>query len=143
MAASKDPGALEFEKVSVADARKALDETTGVYAKRSPEDWGAKRKPSPPEPLSDATAAWMAELPDSVRPRQLALRYARLANRICETWGNPARCERLLDELMIDKRGGRRGFPLVIANELAALRDHYFRLHHTGRSAWEHVEMGR
>ena len=36
-----------------------------------------------------------------------------------------------------------RGFPLQVANELATLRDHYFRLHHHGKSAWEHVEMGR
>jgi hypothetical protein len=142
MSTSKDSGALEFEKVSLDDARKALDETTGVYAKRKTEDWEAKRTATPSEPLSDAAAAWIAELPPSVQPRQLALRYARLANRLCEVWPTPARCEKLLDDLMMDRRGGRRGFPLAIANELAALRDHYFRLHHTG-SAWDYVEMGR
>ncbi|HEY3563614.1 MAG TPA: hypothetical protein VGL96_01290 [Casimicrobiaceae bacterium] len=142
MTTSKDSGALEFEKVSLDDARKALDETTGVYAKRKAEDWEAKRTATPSEPLSDAAAAWIAELPPSVQPRQLALRYARLANRLCEVWPTPRRCEKLLDDLMIDRRGGRRGFPLAIANELAALRDHYFRLHHTG-SAWDYVEMGR
>jgi hypothetical protein len=143
MSTPKDPGALEFEKVSLDDARKALDETTGVYAKRKVEDWAAKRTATPSEPLSDAAAAWIAELPPSVQPRQLALRYARLANRLCETWTTPARCERLLDDLMIDRRGGRRGFPLALANELAALREYYFRMHHTSGSAWEHVEMGR
>jgi hypothetical protein len=142
MSTSKDPGALEFEKVSLSDARKALDETTGAYAKRKAEDWQAKRKPTPSEPLSDDAAAWIAGLPPSVQPRQLALRHARLANRLCEAWATPARCERLLDELMIDRRGGRRGFPIFVANELAALREYYFRLHHKG-SAWEHVEMGR
>jgi len=85
----------------------------------------------------------LPELPEAVRPRQLALRYARLANRICEAWKEPHKCEKLLDELMMDRRGGRKGFPLQVANELATLRDHFYRLHHHGKSAWEHVEMGR
>jgi hypothetical protein len=145
MSTTPDPGAFEFEKVSVADARKALDESgAGAYAvRRQPENWEAKRKDTPPETLSDATHAWLAELPEAVRPKQLALRYARLANRLCEVWGTRAKCERLLDDLMIDRRGGRKGFPLPVANELATLRDHYFRLHRGGPSAWEYVEMGR
>ena len=85
----------------------------------------------------------MNELPASVRPRQLALRYARLANRLAEIWSDPVKCERLLDDLMTDRRGGRKGFPLAIASELATLRDHYFRQHHDGKSPWEYVETGR
>ena len=142
---SDDPGAFEFEKVSLNDARKALDESgpAGYQVKRQTENWTEKRHNSEPEPLSDAAAAWMATLPESVKPKQLALRYARLANRLCGLWKDPPRCERLLDELMMDRRGGRQGFPLVVANELATLRDHYFKLHHHGKSAWEHVERGR
>ena len=145
MSTIPDPGAFEFEKVSVDDARKALDETgAGAYAvRKEPENWQAKRTATPPEPLSSETTAWLAELPEGVRPKQLALRYPRLANRLCETWGTPAKCEHLLDDLMIDRRGGRKGFPLPVANELASLRDHYFRLHHGGPSAWDYVEMGR
>lgn len=146
MPGSGDPGALEFEKVSLSDARKALDET-GPAANALPrkeEHWEEQRKePSTSEPLGDAANAWMSELPEAVRPRQLALRYARLVNRLCKVWDEPARCERLLDDLMIDRRGGRKGFPLVVANELATLRDHYDKLHPHGKSAWEHVEMGR
>ena len=72
-----------------------------------------------------------------------ALRYARLANRLAKAWKEPQKCERLLDDLMMNRRGGRKGFPLQVANELASLRDYYFKLHHHGKSAWEHVEMGR
>lgn len=146
MPGSGDPGSLEFEKVSFSDARKALDET-GPAAHAAPKrevHWEERRtEQTASEPLSDEANAWMSELPDAVRPRQLALRYARLANRLCKVWNETARCERLLDDLMIDRRGGRKGFPLAVANELATLRDHYSRLHHHGRSAWEHVEMGR
>lgn len=140
-----DSDSLEFEKVSLSDARKALEETgpAAYAARKKPENWEEKRSASLDEPLSDAAGAWMAELPDAVRPRQLALRYARLANRIAELWQDPARCGRLLDELMTDRRGGRKGFPLAIASELATLHEHYYRLHHDGKSPWEFVEAGR
>lgn len=140
-----DSDSLEFEKVSLSDARKALEETgpAAYAAPKKPENWEEKRSASLDEPLSDAASAWMTELPDAVRPRQLALRYARLANRIAELWEDPARCGRLLDELMTDRRGGRKGFPLAIASELATLHEHYYRLHHGGKSPWEFVEAGR
>jgi hypothetical protein len=145
MPGTADSGSLEFEKVSLDDARKALDETgPAAYAvRKQPENWDDKRTPAVSEAMRDATAQWLAELPEAVRPRQLALRYARLANRLCDAWKDPAKCERLLDDLMTDRRGGRKGFPLQVASELATLRDYYFRLHHAGKSAWEHVEMGR
>lgn len=145
MTGSGDSFSLEFEKVSLTDARKALDESGPVAhaAPRKAENWEEKRAADTAEPLSDDTHAWMADMPESVRPKQLALRYARLANRLCQAWKEPLKCEKFLDDLMMDRRGGRKGFPLQVANELATLRDYHFRLHHEGKSAWEHVEMGR
>ena len=145
MPGHSDPGSLEFEKVSFTDARKALEETgPAAYATHKvAENWDEKRAQRAPETLNGETTAWISAMPASVQPRQLALRYARLANRLCQAWKDPGKCERLLDELMMDRRGGRKGFPLQIANELATLRDYHFRLTHHGKSAWEHVEMGR
>jgi hypothetical protein len=145
MPGHSDPGALEFEKVSFTDARKALEETgpAAYAAPKKDENWEAKRSQSEPESLNDAASTWISEMPEAVQPRQLALRYARLANRLCSVWTDPLKCEPLLDDLMMDRRGGRKGFPLQVANELATLRDYYYRLHHQGKSAWEHVEMGR
>lgn len=145
MPGNADPGSLEFERVSLTDARKALEETgpAAYAAPKKSENWDEKRSQTPTEPLNDETNAWMAELPESVRPMQLALRYARLANRLCKAWSEPAKFDRLLDDLMIDRRGTRKGFPLQVATELATLRDHFYKVHHYGKSAWEHVEMGR
>ena len=145
MPGKPDSGAFEFEKVSFTDARKALEETgpAAYAAPKKVENWEEKRAVTGSEPLSDEACAWMSELPASVQPKQLALRYARLANRICKVWNEPVKCDRFLDDLMMDRRGGRKGFPLPVANELATLRDYYFKLHHHGKSAWEHVEMGR
>lgn len=145
MPGTGDPGSFEFEKVSLTDARKALDETgPAAYAPRKKqENWAEKRTETPNEPLNEEAVVWVMELPESVRPKQLALRYARLANKLCKLWGEPLKCERFLDDLMTDRRGGRKGFPLQVASELATLRDYYFKLHHHGKSAWEHVEQGR
>ena len=145
MSGKPDAGAFEFEKVSLTDARKALEETgpAAYAARKKVENWEQKRTAGASEPLSDEATEWMTSLPDTVQPKQLALRYARLANRICKLWKEPQKCDRFLDDLMMDRRGGRKGFPLPVANELASLRDYYFRLHHHGKSAWEHVEMGR
>ena len=144
MPGNADSGSLEFEKVSLTDARKVLEETgpAAYVAPKKPQNWDEKRSQSATETLSDETNAWMSELPESVRPGQLALRYARLANRLCKVWNEPAKCDRLLDDLMLDRRGTRKGFPLQIANELATLRDYFYKLHHHGKSAGEHVEMG-
>jgi hypothetical protein len=47
--------------------------------------------------------------------------YARLANRFAAVWENPAQTEAVFDELMIDHRGGRLGFPPLVAGELMRL----------------------
>ena len=79
MPGNADSGSLEFEKVSLTDARKALEETgpAAYAAPKKSENWDEKRSQTSTEPLGDETIAWMAELPESVRPKQLALRYAR------------------------------------------------------------------
>ena len=83
-----DPGSLEFEKVSLTDARKVLEEAGAVEysAKGKTENWDEKRHASGPEALSNEAVAWVAGLPETVRPKQLALRYARLANRLARVW---------------------------------------------------------
>lgn len=135
------PDALEFEKVSVSDARKALDEAvipaTGV--KKEAANWESKRKPAAAESLRTATIQWILKLPPHIQPRHLQVKYPRVANRIAALWADPTGCESYLDDLLTDKRGGRKGFPLNVAQEIASIRDYYFRLHHKG-TAWEHVE---
>ena len=93
--------------------------------------------------MRTATIQWIIKLPTHVQPRYLQVKYPRIANQLASMWAEPARCEPYLDELMTDKRGGRKGFPIAVAQELASLRDFYFRLHHKGLVAWDHVEIGR
>ncbi|MBI1890846.1 MAG: hypothetical protein HYS18_09385 [Burkholderiales bacterium] len=68
---------------------------------------------------------WIAQLPPEIRPHELIVHYARIANKLAELWKRPAACEKYLNELMIDERGDRQGFPPAVAAELAVLNVYY------------------
>jgi hypothetical protein len=136
-----NPDSFEFEKVSLDDARKMLDEQVkpvGSAAKAT--DWGSKRAPAAAETLRTTTIQWILKLPPHIQPRFLQVRYPRVANRLAALWDDVTACEGFMDDLLTDKRGGRKGFPLNVATEIASLRDYHFRLHHKGMVAWDHVE---
>ena len=112
---------FEFTKVSITEAKRELD---GAPAKKP--DWSRRRKPSDPnEPLRAATAAWMAALPDDMRPVRLAERFARIANKMCGLWNDPLACSNYLAELLIVDRSNRQGFPADIAKEIGNLAVYY------------------
>jgi hypothetical protein len=136
-----NPDSFEFEKVSFDDARKMLDEqvkSVGNAPKAT--NWETKRAPAAAETLRTATIQWILKLPPHIQPRFLQVRYPRVANRLAALWDDVTACERFMDDLLTDKRGGRKGFPLNVATEIASLRDLHFRLHHKGMVAWDHVE---
>jgi hypothetical protein len=146
MAGPEKSDSLDFEKVSLDDARKALDDSVkpaGPTVARASVDFANRRAPQPAETMRTSTIQWILRLPPHLQPRHLQVKYPRIANRLASLWPEPARCEPYLDDLLTDKRGGRKGFPLAVAQEIASLRDYYFRLHHKGLVAWDHVEMGR
>ncbi|MBX9794255.1 MAG: hypothetical protein K2Y02_08175 [Burkholderiaceae bacterium] len=74
--------------------------------------------------LSRAARLWVRSLPARLRPLALCSSYARLANRMAAVWDDPNQTEALFDELLIDHRGGRHGFPPLVAAEL--MRLHHF-----------------
>jgi hypothetical protein len=132
---------LEFEKVSVDDARKALD---GSPKQDKAPDASAQRSQVQANPrLLEATNVWMASLPWEVRPAELARQFPRIANSIAELWRRVARCEEYLDGLVVDQRGGRQGFPPSVAQELTKLRAYYAELHPQKGSSWDLVERDK
>jgi hypothetical protein len=131
---------LEFEKVSVEEARWTLE---GKPVKPDADKSSDRRTRTPEEPLLDVTQTWLASLPQDVRPLELPRQFPRIANRLGRLWKQVARCEEHLDDLLVNRRGTRKGFPPIITQELEALREYYALLHPDGRSAWGHVEEGR
>jgi len=58
-------------------------------------------------------------------PIHLACRFPRVLNQIARLWNRPARLDDYFDDLLIDRRGGRQGFPFAVASELSALKHYY------------------
>jgi hypothetical protein len=88
-------------------------------------DVTSARKATPAnEPLA-ATFKWIAGLPRELRPRALLQKFPRIANRLANSARDPVAIRDYLFELLIDRRGGREGFPQDVQSELLALRVHY------------------
>jgi hypothetical protein len=90
-------------------------------------DWLLTRSPSRQNDsmLDGLTVTWASRLGTKKIPLELLRSYPRLANRIALCWKDPVLVARLLDSLLQDRRGGRRGFPAVIKAELLKLRSEF------------------
>lgn len=120
------PGdSFEFELTDFASAREALDDASIELAAEAarPADWVHRRRPPVPtdRALAGATIDWMLRLPAALQPRRLADHYPRLANQIAAAWTDRERCLRSLQSLLNDDRGGRRGLPNDLRQEVEAL----------------------
>ncbi len=74
---------------------------------------------------SPAVQVWLDRLPEAARAPKLAAAFPRIAERIALFDGEPPFAARYLDQLMIDQRGDRQGFPIEVGRELMRLRSHY------------------
>jgi hypothetical protein len=90
--------------------------------------------------LNTLALHWLAALPSNVRPRELPLAYARVANEVARRWGDPDGCLACLNDLLVDRRGSRQGFPMGIALELAHLKSYYeTEMHPTAQTVWDGI----
>jgi hypothetical protein len=98
-----------------------------------------RQAPSPHDAtLNRSAAAWMAELPEQVVPLALAFQFPRIVNRLSRFWDSPRMLDRYFEELLLDQRGRRKGFPEKILIELRALAEHHRALHETPTTdIWE------
>jgi hypothetical protein len=88
-------------------------------------EWLQKRKAKPYEHLLVTTIAWRNALPLTLQPVALCERFPRIANGLASGWRDPEAMVRCFDDLLTDKRGGRRGFTGDVLEELYALKAHY------------------
>ena len=111
-------------------------------------DWTRRRVPTSAleNALQRAAAAWLEQLPAPLRPMQLAQTYPRIVNRLARLWDSPQPCLAYFEELRIDWRIGRQGFPMPISLELNELCAYYKRQLESAaeaagrahRDAWAH-----
>ena len=79
--------------------------------------------------LNPIAAAWANRLSPALFPTHLLDRYPRVANRLALCWNDAVLTERLFDDLLMDKRSGRQGFPAPVAAELKRLYQHFHANH--------------
>jgi hypothetical protein len=117
---------IPFEKVSVKDAKEVLD-GPAKEKDRLP-DWSNTRSPQMESLSADLTEQawqWLDALPPEIQPGGLVQQFPRIANRLAELWSKPVQCHRYMEEMMLDNRGNRKGFPLGVTLELAKLKAFY------------------
>jgi len=89
--------------------------------------------------LTTRAQALTSALPQPIRLKEL-LNYPHVVNRLAELWGFPIQMRAYLEELLLDSRGTRHGFPLGVIAELTALRSYYeTRVHPVRADVWSSV----
>ena len=84
-------------------------------------DWPGRRKAKPTRVLLPRTVRWMETLPPDFQPRQTSETFPRIANALAALWSVPEELTSYLDDLLVDKREWRQGFPVRVLSELHAL----------------------
>ncbi len=97
--------------------RPVAEPTTGA-------GWQRLREQPRPQDLVLSTLAetWRDSLHQRHRPTLLCELFPRVANRLALCRNDPALMSRVLDELVIDRRRDRAGFPPEVTQELIRLR---------------------
>ena len=97
------------------------DESVGTQV---PVDFTRQRRTLPILVLLPNTQKWLDALPLRIQPRALCKFYPRVANLIAAMWTDTEALKAYFDELLVDRRHGRRGFPRDVRNELCVLRNY-------------------
>jgi len=106
------------------------------------EDARKRRAAQPATGLLRPTMSWASTLPADVRPNALLAKFPRIANLIAVLWPDPNSLRRYIDDLIVDKRGNRQGFPLDVLRELLALRAYYDQRNPPTLQPWEVMHNG-
>jgi hypothetical protein len=90
------------------------------------EDWVSVRRTRPANHLLPIGERWLRGLPPEVLPAALVLRFPRIVNLIAMQWDDRNACSAYFEELLNDRRGGRRGFPDTVERDLTRLRNYWY-----------------
>jgi hypothetical protein len=109
-----------------------LKPARGRGARDDARDWTARRKAQPHDEPLPVTFKWIARLPRRIWPTALLRHFPRIANLVAAYWDHPVAMHAYFDELLVDRRGDRQGFPSAVLTDVLRLRLHYEALHPPG-----------
>jgi hypothetical protein len=93
----------------------------------SSRDWSLLRRGKPVNYMLRMSIVWLRTLPRDVRPMVLVEQCPRIVNSIALRWNSPDACRAYFIDLLVDRRGTRKGFPADVHRNLTTLRDYYCR----------------
>lgn len=123
------PGSIDFELTDFEDARHVLDDLPpGVVEAKQllAGSWEQQRRKlvATDRALTGQAMDWVMGLQPALRPHITCEQYPRVANAIASSWNDREYTVQVLDHMIKDYRGGRRGFPPPVQKELIALFAH-------------------
>lgn len=116
---------VPLSDVTVTGPTHATNGPSQAPPSQNDEHWVKRRVAQPANGLLRPTVNWASALPAETRPNALLAKYPRIANLIAVLWQDRNSLLRYMDDLLVDKRGHRQGFPLDVLRELLALRAYY------------------
>jgi hypothetical protein len=122
-------GLMDFEQYQrTANARETDSPGPGGrgLAVETEDDWVQVRRSHPADYLLPIGERWLRGLPAEVLPADLILNFPRIVNLIAMQWDDRGACAAYFEELLTDRRGGRRGFPQNIERDLSRLRNYWY-----------------
>ncbi|KAF3996178.1 hypothetical protein [Glaciimonas immobilis] len=115
-------GFIPFEVVSISEAKAVLDWDKPADKKEIQWELLRRTQRAADIKLSDATYKWVSTIPKDIWPLWLMKSFPRIANQLANTWAQPAGCDALFTQLLLDQRGTRKGFPVEVSREIMALK---------------------
>ena len=123
---SPPPGSIDFEITDFDAARQVLNDLPPGVAEvkyMQPGFWEQQRRKTTPtdRALTGMAMDWVIGLPPALRPHVTCEHFPRVVNAIASAWADTAYSLQVLDHMINDYRGGRRGFPAAVKQELTKL----------------------
>jgi hypothetical protein len=84
------------------------------------------KRGAPKAELDQRSKQILVAIPAEIRPSHIISTFPHIMNLISKSWHEPKEFVKTLDELLIDDRGNRAGFPFTVIAELTDLREYYF-----------------
>jgi len=121
-------GVMDFDRVpGAAETPAASDSATrSRNSDAGNDEFVPMRRSQPMEQLLPVAEQWLNRLPPNVSANALTTQFPRIANFLATQWVDRQACARYFDELLADRRGGRRGFPPAVHHDLVTLRDFWY-----------------
>jgi hypothetical protein len=121
-------GLMDFDRVEVAGVpqRDGLAQAPQRDQAGADADISLRRRSQPADRLLPLAEQWFDGFPAEVTPCALVSEFPRIANMLALQWRDRQACAAYFGELLVDRRGGRRGFPPAVQRDLERLRDYWF-----------------